>query len=195
MVEIRFLAQVDKKKCISCYACQNVCPTEAIILPRKKAKAKVFGEKCVGCPNCSGVCPVDAITMVPREVPMILGVDPKEVDESLVTELCIKAHLHPHQWLCLCTATRVREGASAVLMGATTPEQVALMTGTRSGCTVYCLQPTLRLLKAQGVKVVQPKKGYRWYDTTQTCWDVSEEIIRKYPGHFLEEDKKVFRKV
>lgn len=195
MVEIRFLAQVDKKKCISCGACQNVCPTEAILLPRKKAKAKVFGGKCVGCPNCSGVCPVDAITMILRDEPMILGVDPKDVDEAQVTELCVKAHLHPHQWLCLCTTTRVREGAAAVLKGARTPEEVALMTGTRSGCTVYCLQPTLRLLKAHGVKVVQPKQGYRWYDTTQTCWDVPEEIIRKYPGHFLEEDKEVFRKV
>lgn len=195
MVEIRFLAQVDKKKCISCGSCQNVCPTEAILLPRKKAKAKVFGGKCVGCPNCSGVCPVDAIALVPRDEPMILGVDPKEVDEAQVTELCVKAHLHPHQWLCLCTTTRVREGAAAVLKGAKTPEEVALMTGTRSGCTVYCLQPTLRLLKAHGVKVVQPKTGYRWYDTTQTCWDVPEEIIRKYPGHFLEEDKEVFRKV
>lgn len=194
MVEIRFVAKVDRKKCTSCGSCQNVCPTEAIVLPRKRAKAKVFSGKCVGCPNCSGVCPVDAITMVPRDEPMILGVDPKDVDEKRVIELCVKAHLHPHQWLCLCTATRVREGAAVVLQGAQTPEEVALRTGTRSGCTVYCLQPTLRLLKAHGVKVIPPK-GYRWYDTTQTCWDVPEDIIRKYPGHFLTEDMGVFRKV
>jgi hypothetical protein len=29
----------------------------------------------------------------------------------------------------------------------------------------------------------------------QTLWDVPEELIKKYPGHFLEEDKEVFRKV
>ena len=27
------------------------------------------------------------------------------------------------------------------------------------------------------------------------CWDVSEKIVKKYPGHFLEEDKTVFRKI
>ena len=116
-----------------------------------------------------------------------------DVDEAQIVELCRKANLHPQQWLCLCTATRVREGAAAVLKGAHTLEQVALMTGTRSGCTIYCFQPTLRLLKAHGITVAPPK-GYRWYDTTQTCWDVSEEVIRKYPGHFVEEDRTVFRK-
>ena len=193
MVEIRLLARVNRKRCTSCGACENVCPTEAIVVP-KDAKARVYDDKCIGCPNCSGICPVDAIQMVPRPIPLQLRVDPKGVDEAQILELCVKARLHPHQWICLCTATRVREGAAAVLKGAKSPEEIALMTGIRSGCTVYCLQPMLRLLKAHGVRVVPPK-GYRWYDSTQTLWDIPEEIIRKYPGHFLEEDKKVFRKV
>lgn len=193
MVEIRFVAQVDEEKCVSCPMCENVCPTAAITLPRKRAKAVVVDDRCVGCPNCSGVCPVDAIALVPREKPLLLGVDPGGVDEGRLLALCRKANLHPQQWLCLCTATRVREGAAAVLEGARTPEAVALATGTRSGCTVYCLQPTLRLLKAHGVEVVQPE-GYRWYDTSQTCWDVPEHVKRKYPGHFLDEDLGVFRK-
>jgi ferredoxin len=194
MVEIRLLARVNKPKCIRCGACENVCPTEAIVLPGKKAKAKVYDDRCVGCPNCSGVCPTDAITLVERPEPLRLGVDPTQVDKAQVLEMCVKARLHPHQWLCLCTATRVRDGAAAILLGAKSPEEIARMTGVRSGCTCYCLQPMLRLLKAHGVKVVQPK-GYRWYDTSQTLWDVSEEVAGKYPGHFLEEDKKVFRKV
>ena len=194
MVEIRFRAQVDEEKCVSCPMCENVCPTAAITLPRKGAKAVVVDEKCVGCPNCSGVCPVDAIALVAREEPLVLGVDMTGVDEAAIVAMCRKAHLHPQQWLCLCTATRVREGAAAILQGARTLEEVALATGTRSGCTVYCLQPTLRLLKAHGVKVVQPE-GYRWYDTSQTCWDVPEEVVKRYPGHFLEEDKDVFRKI
>ena len=193
MVEIRFRAHVDKEKCVSCPMCENVCPTAAITLPGKGAKAEVVDEKCVGCPNCSGVCPVDAIALVLREKPLLLGVSASDVDQEELLALCRKANLHPHQWLCLCTATRVKEGAAAILKGARTPEEVALMTGTRSGCTVYCLQPTLRLLKAHGVKVVQPE-GYRWYDISQTCWDVPEEVVKKYPGHFLEEDLKVFRK-
>jgi ferredoxin len=193
MVEIRFRAQVDRDKCISCPLCENVCPTAAVTLPAKGAKAEVVDEKCVACPNCSGVCPVDAIALVPRETPLRLGVDVSGADEGAVVALCRKANLHPQQWLCLCTATRVREGAVAVLRGARTPEEVALATGTRSGCTVYCLQPTLRLLKAHGVKVVPPE-GYRWYDSSQTCWDVPEDVVKRYPGHFLEEDLDVFRK-
>ncbi len=192
MVEVKFLAQVNKKKCIGCRACENVCPTEAIKVVKKKAK--VDPKKCLACPNCWGICPEDAIKLVLRSVPLRLGVNPDEVDQTQLRELCIKAHLHPHQWLCLCSATRVREGAAAVLKGAKSPEEISLMTGARSGCTVYCLQTMLRLLKAHGVEITPPK-SYRWYDTTQTLWDVSEELIKKYPGHFLEEDKEVFRKV
>jgi ferredoxin len=193
MVEIKFLARVDKKKCMGCNACENVCPTEAIKVVNKKAK--VYPKKCLACPNCSGICPEDAITMVPRGVPLKLGVNPAEVDQTALVDLCKKANLHPHQWLCLCSATRVREGAAAILKGARSPEEIALMTGVRSGCTVYCFQTMMRLLKAHGVEVAPPTKGYRWYDSTQSLWDVPEEIIKKYPGHFLEEDKEVFRKV
>jgi bacterioferritin-associated ferredoxin len=94
----------------------------------------------------------------------------------------------------MCAGVRVREGAAAVLKGAKTLEEIALMTGARSGCTVYCHMTSLRLLKAHGVEVKPPAKGYRWYDSTQTCWEVPEEVIKKYPGHFLKEDLDVFRK-
>jgi len=192
MVEIKFLARVIGKVCIACGECQNVCPTEAIKVVDKKAR--VTAKKCLACPNCRGVCPVNAIKMVRRREPLRMGVDPLEVDQARLTELCRKARLHPHQWLCLCTATRVAEGAAAVLEGAGTPEEIALMTGIRSGCTAYCLQTSLRLLKAHGVEITPPP-GHRWYDTSQTLWDVPEQMIKKYPGHFLEEDKKVFRKI
>lgn len=193
MVEIKYRAFVDEETCVSCPKCENVCPTAAIALPAKRAKAVVVEDKCVGCPNCVGVCPVDAIALVPRATPMRLGTDPNDVDQEQLLELCRKAHLHPHQWLCLCTATRVREGAAAILKGAHTLEDVALATGTRSGCTIYCMQPTLRLLKAYGVEV-KPPPGYRWYDTTQTNWDVPDEVVKKYPDYFIEEDLDVFRK-
>lgn len=157
-------------------------------------KAKVFSKKCLACPNCRDICPENAIKHVLRSVPLRLGVDPTEVDQNQLRELCLKAHLHPHQWLCMCGGIRVREGAAAVLKGAKTPEEIALMTGARSGCTVYCFQTSLRLLKAHGVEIKPPAKGHRWYDSSQTCWDVPEEVIKKYPGHFLKEDLDVFRK-
>ncbi len=192
MVEIKRIARVHEEKCVGCAVCQNVCPTEAIVVVEKKAA--VNPEKCLACPNCSGMCPEEAIELVPRAEPLRLGLDGTEVDQDQVVEMCKKAHLHPHQWLCLCSATRVRDGAAAILKGAKSPEEISLMTGARSGCTVYCFQTMMRLLKAHGIHI-EPQKGYRWYDSTQTLWDVPEEIIKKYPGHFLEEDKDVFRKI
>lgn len=192
MVEIKQLARVNMEKCIGCAVCQNVCPTRAIVVVNKKAE--VSPEKCVACPNCSGMCPEDAIELVPRAEPLKLGLLWTEVDQDKLVEMCKKAHLHPNQWLCLCSAIRVRDGAAAILKGARTVEEIALMTGARTGCTVYCFQTMMRLLKAHGVEI-GPEKGYRWYDSTQTLWDVPEEIVKKYPGHFLEEDKDVFRKV
>jgi len=192
MRTLRFLAQVDEAKCEGCGTCQIVCPTKAIRIVKKKAK--VDDEKCLACPNCSDICPETAIEMVRRAVPRTLYVDPASVDQTELKELCVKAHLHPHQWGCICNGTRVREVAAAVLKGAKTLEEIALMTGIRSGCTAYCLQHMLRLLKAHGVAVGE-RRAFNWYNSTQTIWELPQEVEEKYPGHFFEEDKKVFRKV
>jgi ferredoxin len=194
MKTVKFLAQIDETKCKGCGICENVCPTEAIKLLEKKAN--VDSTKCLACSHCWDQCPEGAIKEIARPEPITFGIDPKEVDQldqTRIRELCLKAHLHPNQWLCLCSMTRVREGAAAVLKGAKSPEEIALMTGARSGCLQYCLQTSLRLLKAHGVEITEPK-GHRWYNTTQTLWDIPEEVIRKYPGHYFEEDKKIFRK-
>ncbi|UCD79952.1 MAG: 4Fe-4S binding protein [Desulfobacterales bacterium] len=191
MRTVKFFAQVDEQKCTGCGTCQIVCPTEAVKVIKKKAVVDV--EKCLSCPNCSDSCPESAIALIRRSVPKKLYVDPSEVDQNEIRQLCLKAKLHPHQWGCMCNATRVREVAAAVLKGAKTLEEIALMTGIRSGCTAYCVQHMLRLLKANGVAVKEPK-GHRWYDSTQTIWDLPQKVQQKHPGHFFEEDKKVFRK-
>jgi Fe-S-cluster-containing hydrogenase component 2 len=192
MKEARFLALVDETKCIGCDICQNVCPTAAIVLVNKKAK--VHEDECVACCNCWNSCPTDAIRLVARPEPVTFGLDPAEADQTMLTELCIKAHLHPRQYICLCTRTRADEAAAAVLNGARSPEEIALMTGARSGCTLYCLEPMLRLLKAHGVEVTPPE-GYHWYNIAPTLWDIPEEVKRKYPGYYFEEDKEVFKKI
>lgn len=191
MRTVKFFAQVDEQKCTGCGTCQIVCPTEAAKVIKKRAV--IDKEKCVSCPNCSQSCPENAIAMIRRSMPKKLGVDSTEVDQTELRELCLKAKLHPHQWGCMCTGTRVREVAAAVLKGAKTLEEIALMTGIRSGCTAYCVQHMLRLLKAHGVAVKAPR-GHRWYDSTQTIWELPRKVQQKHPGHFFEEDKKVFRK-
>ena len=51
---------VDKKKCISCGACLNVCPVDAISWDID-GKAIIDYNKCIKCLTCEGVCPVNAI--------------------------------------------------------------------------------------------------------------------------------------
>lgn len=189
---VRFEAVVIEEKCNGDKRCETVCPTGAIRVVDKKAV--VDGAKCLACLNCLDVCPEQAVTMVPRAEPVRFGLDPKEVDQEALIDLCRKARLHPKQLVCLCSATRAAEVAAAVLKGARSPKDIALMTGACSGCTVYCSGPIMRLFKAHGVEPL-PGEGLRWYNVTTTLWDVSDEVIRKYPGYYLEEDKTVFRKI
>jgi Fe-S-cluster-containing hydrogenase component 2 len=191
MKVVRFLACVDEAKCIGDKLCENICPTGAIKIIQKKAK--IDEERCVACRRCWDACQQDAIGLVVRSVPVILGIDLSDVEQARIKELCIKAHLHPKQLICLCTGTRVNEAAAAVLKGAKSPEEISLMTGARSGCTLYCLAPMLRLLKAHGIKI-SPPRGHRWYDITPTLWDVPREVEQRYPGYYFKQDIEIFRK-
>lgn len=51
---------VDKRKCISCGTCIEVCPVGAISWD-KDGKAKIDSKKCIKCHTCEGMCPVSAI--------------------------------------------------------------------------------------------------------------------------------------
>lgn len=191
MVTINYRAEVIPEACTGCVDCVFVCPTLAITMESRKA---VIDEtKCVSCQNCIGVCDDDAIVKVERAEPVERSVDYKSVDQEQIYQICKRANIHPMQWLCLCTATRAREGAAAILKGARTPEDMALATGTRSGCAVYCAMMSMRLLKAAGVNL-PPAFKWHLFDTTQSLWDVPQDVIEKYSDYFLEEDKDVFRK-
>ena len=184
----------EAKRCLSCecHMCEGVCPTGAIRILEKKTE--IDEKKCIACCLCWDACPERAIEIVPRLEPILFGLDPAEVDQTKLKELCIKANLHPQQYLCLCSEIRVDEVAAAVLKGAKSPEEISLMTGARSGCGLYCMEPMLRLLKAYGVEVTSPK-GHRWYNITPSIWDIPKELAKKYPEYYLEEDKKVYRKI
>ena len=187
---VRFVSQVEHTNCTGCKMCERLCPTTAIIVIDKKAT--VDEKKCVACTQCWDVCPEDAIKMVSRPQPITFGLDPEEVDQTKVRELCIKAHILPEERVCSCSGTQAKEIAAAVIKGAKSLEDIALMTGTLAGCGIYCFTPVLRILQAYGVKVVPPK-GHKWYDVTPSLclWDIPEEIKQKYPGYFFEEDLKL----
>lgn len=55
-----YKAIIDEIKCVSCGACEPVCPVQAIAIDEK---AEVDNEKCVGCSACVPACPEEAIRM------------------------------------------------------------------------------------------------------------------------------------
>lgn len=55
------ISNLDNKDCTGCFACQNICPTEAIKMIESKdgfLYPKIDKEKCVNCDVCEKVCPV-----------------------------------------------------------------------------------------------------------------------------------------
>lgn len=60
-------ANVNQKICVSCGACANVCPRDAIHV-RNGCFAEVDTDQCIGCGKCAANCPVGCIAMLNREV-------------------------------------------------------------------------------------------------------------------------------
>jgi len=195
MKTVTLLSRVDEQKCIGCRTCERVCPVLAIKIVDRKAL--VDADLCRGCANCEQRCPTGAVTMVRREDPLTIGVDINSVDYGEIVALCEKAKLHPEQRLCYCVGTRADEVAVAILLGARTPEDVSLVTGMRTGCTIECIQPLLRLLEAAGCALQPPEGGWQWYGRTATAWDLSEDIKKKYDsrGFYFDEDRELFEKL
>jgi len=189
MKKVYIMSQVDEDKCIGDKICENVCPTGAIKVVKRKAR--VDESRCAACLKCLDMCNEGALRMVPRKQPLTMGVDPLDVDQDELQALCRRARFDPEDAICLCTLTTAKEVAAAILKGAKTPEEVTLMTGIRTSCGMWCMAPILRLLKARGLDIVPPK-GYRWYDVDANLWDISEAVSKKYPEYCFEEDKKFY---
>jgi MinD superfamily P-loop ATPase containing an inserted ferredoxin domain len=56
------VAIIDKKQCVACGCCVNICPKNAIAMFKGKY-AVVDEELCVGCGKCSKICPASVINM------------------------------------------------------------------------------------------------------------------------------------
>lgn len=189
------VAKVDESKCNGCGTCQRVCPTLSIKVGEDLI-AKVNESTCVGCGNCQDRCPNYAAKLVPLKEPKTVGVDWKQVPYERITEVCRKAHMNPEEMICFCTGTRAREVVASILLGANTPEEISRQTGVRTGCTVECIQPILRLLIAADVKLGKAP-GYQWYGLTPTAWDLPEGVVKnpEYKKFYFEDDRKLLEKV
>ena len=185
------MAKVDPEICRGCKICEKVCPVYAIKVTDKKANSDP--DKCMACANCADRCPFYAITMVKREEPYDVGVDPSKFDQQAIRDLCAKAHFNPEQILCYCVGTRAEEVAACLLDGASTPEEVSARTGMRTGCTIECIQPLLRMVQAAGNELHPNPNGFQWYGPTVTAWTIPEEVKEKYNsrGFYFDEDRKL----
>lgn len=188
-------AVVDPETCTGCRTCERVCPTESIKVGDDK-KAHANTDTCSGCGNCESRCPVLAIKLVALKEKKVVGVDYTKAPLDKVVALCKKARFHPEAVLCYCTGTRAREVAASILLGAKTPEEISRQTGIRTGCSVECIQPILRLLTAAGIELGKAP-GWQWYGLTPTNWDLPEQVV-KNPDHkkfYFEADRKLMEQV
>ena len=188
-------ATVDRETCTGCRTCERVCPTESIKIGDDK-KAHVNTDTCSGCGNCESRCPVLAIKLVALKEKKVVGVDYTKAPLDEVVALCKKARFNPQAVVCYCTGTRAREVAASILLGAKTPEEVSRRTGIRTGCTVECIQPILRLLTAAGVELGKAP-GWQWYGLTPTSWDLPDGVVKnpEFSKFYFEDDRKLMERV
>lgn len=189
MATIRLFADYEVEPCIGCKLCDIVCPSAAITMVARKP---VIDESlCIGCGRCVDRCPEDIMWMKQREEPLVTTVRPEEVDQVAVAELLHKAGIDATVSVCVCTLTPASEIAAAVVKGAENLEDVCAMTGMRSGCGIYCVAPALRLLEAAGRDMTPPGQ-HRWYPSTLSLYDLSDEVCARYPDAFIAQDRAVF---
>lgn len=196
MKRVTIMAHVDSELCRGCKVCEKVCPVYAIHVGEDR-KAVSTEADCRGCANCADRCPFHAITMVKREEPFTVGVDVGGFDSKKISELCARAHFNPEQVLCYCVGVRAEEVAAAILAGCDTPDKISSYTGIRTGCTIECIQPILRLLEAAGIPLKPDPNGWQWYGETVTAWTLPETVKEKYNsrGFYFEEDRALLDEI
>lgn len=186
MKKVDFLSMVDESKCSGDKRCERICPSGAIKVVEKIAV--VDENRCVACGKCIDVCHELALHLANRQKPLMIGFDADSVSQEEIIRICTEARCFPNQRICACTGTEAREAAAAIIAGASSPEDLVVMTGVGSGCGIYCQGIVFRLFKAAKVQIPEDR---RWNSLSLALWDISEEIAGKHPDFYLEEDQKL----
>lgn len=66
MFRAEYVAAVDQDACAGCGQCAKICPFDAFLPQKRKAKARVDRSKCYGCGICRTTCVKSAIALVDR---------------------------------------------------------------------------------------------------------------------------------
>ncbi len=191
MAQLNYKAELDFDGCTGCNWCDIACPSGAITMTERKAY--INDDRCIGCGYCVDRCPEDVMWMTKRVVPLELpiGAELDAETQAQAVALIEKAGVPLVSPLCPCSLSTPMQAAAAIVKGAQNLEDVSAMTGIRGGCKIYCVAPTLRLLKAAG-RDVTPPKGFRWYDLTLNMSDLEGGEIDGEEGSWLAEDLDYF---
>lgn len=176
--------------CKGCGHCESICKFGAVEVI--DGKARWDESKCVSCMKCVINCPNEAILFEFLDEPKHIVFDYSDVDPVAINELCAKAHMDPERAVCMCTMTPAKEVAGAILKGARTIKDVALMTGVKTDCEIYCSAPVQTLLVAHlGDEFKRPNDPLWGYPTIPVLRNVSKETAEKYPEYFIKEDQEL----
>lgn len=194
-MDVNFFAKVDKSKCISCGTCTKYCVTKAI-----DTGTIADDRKCTICCKCIMFCPTQAISVVPRKEPLRFGIAKEEYSAADIMDkiemLCSKAHLAPDRLICICTGKTAGEAAAAIVLKNTRSiAELALATGIRCKCGIYCSSAVERLFNAAGIILPENTDSETWVSypgsSTKTgIWNISDEVAAKYPQYNLKEDRE-----
>jgi Pyruvate/2-oxoacid:ferredoxin oxidoreductase delta subunit len=66
MFRSEYVVRVNETKCSGCGECVKLCPFDAFLPHKRKAKARVDLKKCYGCGVCRSSCARDALSLVDR---------------------------------------------------------------------------------------------------------------------------------
>ena len=96
---VRMLAEIIGDRCTGCRLCEQVCPTVAVTMRRRRPEeigpgkliAVMQDSDCYNAQACFEICPDEAIVMRELDEPFEVGIDMDKVDMDAVTELCKQA--------------------------------------------------------------------------------------------------------